>query len=79
MTSARPITLNAGGGVVDTLFYNVVLTGAIGGAGGLTKVGDRGARPRGGRHLRRRHDGRRGGPCAWTPTASCPPGGPSRC
>ncbi|MBR0785015.1 autotransporter outer membrane beta-barrel domain-containing protein [Bradyrhizobium iriomotense] len=37
--SARTITLNAGGGTFDTNGYSVTLSGAIGGAGGLTKVG----------------------------------------
>ena len=38
-TSARSVTLNAGGGTIDTNGSNATLSGAIGGAGGLTKAG----------------------------------------
>ena len=38
--TARPITLNAGGGTIDTNGFNIDgLHGAIGGTGGLTKAG----------------------------------------
>ena len=35
-----PMTLNAGGGTIDTNGYRVDSIGALGGAGGLTKAGD---------------------------------------
>ncbi|MEI9916923.1 MAG: autotransporter domain-containing protein [Methylovirgula sp.] len=38
-SSARSITLNAGGGTIDTNGNNSMLSGAIDGAGGLTKIG----------------------------------------
>ncbi len=38
-TSARAVTLNDAGGVVDTNGFNSTLSGAIGGDGGLTKNG----------------------------------------
>ena len=38
-TTNRTVTLNAGGGTFDTNGNNATLAGAIGGAGGLTKVG----------------------------------------
>jgi outer membrane autotransporter protein len=39
LTSSRSITLNAGGGTFDTIGNTVTLSGAIGGSGGLTKIG----------------------------------------
>jgi autotransporter-associated beta strand protein len=39
ITSTRGITLNAGGGTVDTNGNSVTLSGPIAGAGGLTKIG----------------------------------------
>lgn len=39
VTSARDVTLNAGGGTVDTNTFNATLSGIIDGAGGLTKEG----------------------------------------
>ncbi len=38
-STSRPVTLNAGGGAFDTNGNGVTLAGAMGGAGGLTKVG----------------------------------------
>jgi autotransporter-associated beta strand protein len=38
-TSNRAVTLNAGGGTFDTNGNNATLAGAIGGTGGLTKIG----------------------------------------
>src|SRR6185369_12167176 len=38
-TTNRTVTLSAGGGTFDTNGNNATLAGAIGGAGGLTKVG----------------------------------------
>jgi autotransporter-associated beta strand protein len=38
-TTNRTVTLSAGGGTLDTNGNNATLAGAIGGAGGLTKVG----------------------------------------
>ncbi|HVE14580.1 MAG TPA: autotransporter domain-containing protein [Elusimicrobiota bacterium] len=38
-SSARAITLSAGGGTFDTNAYNMTLSGVLGGAGGLTKTG----------------------------------------
>ncbi|WP_349630453.1 autotransporter outer membrane beta-barrel domain-containing protein [Bradyrhizobium iriomotense] len=37
--SSRSVTLNAGGGTFDSNGYSVTLSGAVGGAGGLTKIG----------------------------------------
>ena len=39
LSSARTITLNAGGGTIDTNGFNTAITWAIGGIGGLTKAG----------------------------------------
>jgi autotransporter-associated beta strand protein len=36
---SRPVTLNAGGGTIDTGSFSLASTGTIGGVGGLTKVG----------------------------------------
>ena len=38
-TTARAVTLNAGGGIIDTNGNSAVLAGAIGGGGGLSKIG----------------------------------------
>ena len=38
-TSARSVALNGAGGTIDTNGNNAMLSGSIGGAGGLTKVG----------------------------------------
>jgi hypothetical protein len=38
-TSNRAVTLNAGGGTIDTNGNNATLGGTISGSGGLTKVG----------------------------------------
>src|SRR5258708_2861337 len=38
-SSARGVTLNAGGGTFDTQANNATLSGAISGTGGLTKAG----------------------------------------
>jgi outer membrane autotransporter protein len=37
-TSPRPITLNTGGGTIDTNGFNLTLSGILSGAGGLTKI-----------------------------------------
>jgi autotransporter-associated beta strand protein len=39
ISSSRPVTLAAGGGTVDTQSYDLALSGAIDGSGGLTKEG----------------------------------------
>jgi fibronectin-binding autotransporter adhesin len=39
-TANRAVTLNAGGGTVDTNGNTATLAGTIGGSGGLTKIGD---------------------------------------
>ena len=38
-TTARAVTLNAGGGIIDTNGNSATLAGAIGGVGGLSKIG----------------------------------------
>jgi len=38
-TTARAVTLNAGGGIIDTNGNSATLAGAIGGGGGLSKIG----------------------------------------
>ncbi|WP_245288127.1 autotransporter domain-containing protein [Bradyrhizobium sp. Ec3.3] len=39
-SSSRTVTLNAGGGTIDTNGYDAALDGAVGGTGGLTKIGN---------------------------------------
>ena len=38
-STSRAVTLNAGGGIIETDGNNAVLAGAIAGGGGLSKVG----------------------------------------
>ncbi|MGA7489575.1 MAG: autotransporter-associated beta strand repeat-containing protein [Xanthobacteraceae bacterium] len=38
--TSRAVTLNAGGGTIDTNSNNATLAGVVGGGGGLTKIGD---------------------------------------